>query len=103
MPSRKLDLSKHKIWRDKNIKPEAKEIYAILHSNALDKYIAHINIGDIQNKIHITNVGFKNNLKILLFIKIIKSRRKMKKIGYEKKILTKLLLIVKLLIKFKLL
>ncbi len=65
MPSRKLDLSKHKIWRDKNIKPEAKEIYAILHSNALDKYIAHINIGDIQNKIHITNVGFKNNLKIL--------------------------------------
>ena len=69
MPSRQLVLSKHKIWskiwRDKNIRPEAKEIYAILHSNALDKYIAHINIGDIQNKIHITNVGFKNNLKIL--------------------------------------
>ena len=33
--------------------------------NAFDKYITHINIGDIQNKIHITNVGFKNNLKIL--------------------------------------
>lgn len=60
-----LDLSNHKIWKDKNIKPEGKEIYAYLYSEAFDKLVAHINIGDIQNKIHITNVGFKNNLKIL--------------------------------------
>lgn len=60
-----LDLSKHKIWKDKNIKPEGKEIYAYLYAEAFDKVVAHINIGDIQNKIHITNVGFKNNLKIL--------------------------------------
>ena len=60
-----LDLSNHKIWKDKNIKPEGKEIYAYLYSEAFDKLVAHINIADIQNKIHITNVGFKNNLKIL--------------------------------------
>ena len=60
-----LDLSNHKIWKDKNIKLEGKEIYAYLYSEAIDKLVAHINIGDIQNKIHITNVGFKNNLKIL--------------------------------------
>ena len=60
-----LDLSNHKIWKDKNIKTEGKEIYAYLYSEAFDKLVAHINIGDIQNKIHITNVGFKNNLKIL--------------------------------------
>lgn len=51
-----LDLSNHKIWKDKNIKPEGKEIYAYLYSEAFDKLVAHINIGDIQNKIHITNV-----------------------------------------------
>lgn len=60
-----LDLSNHKIWKDKNIKPEGKEIYAYLYSEAFDKLVAHINIEDIQNRIHITNVGFKNNLKIL--------------------------------------
>ena len=60
-----LDLSNHKIWKDKNIKPEGKEIYAYLYSEAFDKLVAHINIVDIKNKIHITNVGFKNNLKIL--------------------------------------
>ena len=60
-----LDLSNHKIWKDKNIKPEGKEIYAYLYSETFDKLVAHINIGDIQNIIHITNVGFKNNLKIL--------------------------------------
>ena len=48
MPSRQLDLSKHKIWRDKNIKPEAKEIYVILHSNALDKYISILEISKIR-------------------------------------------------------
>lgn len=60
-----LNLSNHKIWKGKNIKPEGKKIYAYLYSEAFDKLVAHINIGDIQNKIHITNVGFKNNLKIL--------------------------------------
>ena len=27
----KLDLAKHKIWKDKSIKPETKEIYAYLY------------------------------------------------------------------------
>lgn len=63
-----LDLSNHKIWKDKNIKPEDKEIYAYLYSEAFDKLVTHINIGDIQNKIHITNVGFKNNFFYLLLL-----------------------------------
>lgn len=38
-----LDLSNHKIWKDKNIMPEGKEIYAYLYSEAFDKLVAHIN------------------------------------------------------------
>ena len=45
---RKLDLTKHKIWKDKSIKPETKEIYAYLYSQGFNKTITHVNIGDIQ-------------------------------------------------------
>ena len=62
---RKLDLTNHKIWKDKFIKAETKEIYAYLYSKGYDKMISHINIGEIQQVISITNVGFRNNLKIL--------------------------------------
>ena len=65
MIKRKLDLSKHRIWNDKNIKPETKEIYSYLYSEGFDKLIFHFNIGNIQKIYSITNVGFKNNLKIL--------------------------------------
>ena len=32
-----LDISNHKIWKDKNIKPEAKEIYAYLFAEGFEK------------------------------------------------------------------
>ena len=61
-----LDLSNHKIWKDRNIKPEAKEIYAYLYTKGFNKTISHISIGRIQHELKsITNVGFRNNLKIL--------------------------------------
>ena len=62
---RQLDLTGNRIWKDKKIKPETKEIYAFLYSMGFDKTIMNINIGDIQRKISIKNVGFRNNLKIL--------------------------------------
>ena len=52
------------IWNNKNIKPEAKEIYSYLYCRGFDRTVFHFNIGDIQNYIPITNVGFRNNLKI---------------------------------------
>ena len=61
-----LDISKHRIWKDKNIKPEAKEIFAILYVEGFDKSIAYINIGRIQKTIkYMKNVAFRKNLKLL--------------------------------------
>ncbi len=68
---KQLDLTNHKIWKDRNIKPEAKEIYAYLYSEGFEKTVFHFNIGDIQNYIQITNVGFRNNLKILEKLKLL--------------------------------
>ena len=61
---RKLELSS-KIWKDKNIKPEAKQIYAYLYSKGWDKTLINLNIGELQQTMKIKNVGLKNNLKIL--------------------------------------
>lgn len=63
--SKQLDTTNHTIWKDKKIKPETKDIYLILYAQGFDKKFAHINIGEIQGTLSITNVGFKNNLKIL--------------------------------------
>ena len=61
-----LDISNHRIWRDKNIKPEAIEIYAYLFAEGFERTISHISIGRIQREQKsITNIGFRNNLKIL--------------------------------------
>ena len=61
-----LDLTDHVIWKDKNIKPEAKEIFAYLYSEAFNKTIANINIGRVQREIKsIRNVAFRKNLNIL--------------------------------------
>ena len=60
-----LDITDHKIWRDKRIKPEAKEIYAYIYSKGFDRIITHINIGELQQVLHIKNVGLRNNLKRL--------------------------------------
>lgn len=42
------------IWDNKNIKPEAKEIYSYLYCRGFDRTVFHFNIGDIQNLIPIT-------------------------------------------------
>ena len=42
------------------------EIYAYLFAIGFESITSHISIGQIQNELKsITNVGFKNNLKIL--------------------------------------
>lgn len=60
-----LDLSGHRIWKDKHINPEGKEIYAYLYTNGFGKTISHMNIGDIQHVLRIRNKGLKNNLEKL--------------------------------------
>lgn len=61
-----LDISKHRVWKDRNIKPEAKEIFAYLYSEGFDRTISHISIGKVQKQIKsIKNVGFKKNLLLL--------------------------------------
>lgn len=62
---KQLDITNHKIWKDKNINLETKEIYAYLYSQGFDKIVSHINIGDIQQIISISNVCLRNNMKLL--------------------------------------
>ena len=67
-----LDISNDRIWRDKNIKPEAKEIYAYLFAEGFERTISHMSIGRIQRELKsITNIGFRNNLKILENLKLL--------------------------------
>ena len=35
--TKQLDLKDHKIWKDKNIKPEAKDIYCYLYVEGFDR------------------------------------------------------------------
>lgn len=65
MVKAQLDLTKHKIWKDKNVKPESKEIFAYIYAKIFGKIITHINVGEIQQVVPITNIGLRNNLKIL--------------------------------------
>ena len=65
MEKKQLNLTNHRIWKDKNIKPEGKEIYAYIYSKGFDRLLTHINIGEIQQIIPITNIGFRNNLRLL--------------------------------------
>lgn len=54
-----------KIWNDKRIKPEAKDIYSIIYAKGYGKPLVHINIGDFQKFIRIKNVGLRKSLKLL--------------------------------------
>ena len=64
--TKQLDLTEHMIWKDKNIKPEVKEIYAYLYSEGFDNTINNISIGRVLREIKsIKNVAFKKNLQIL--------------------------------------
>lgn len=48
---KQLDITDHMIWKDKNIKPETKEIFAYLYSEGFDKTISNINIGRVQKEV----------------------------------------------------
>lgn len=60
-----LDISNHKIWEDKNIKPKAKEIFAYLYAEGFERTISHLNIGDIQQTVRIKNKGLRKILEQL--------------------------------------
>lgn len=61
-----LDLTEHKIWKDRNIKPEYKRIYSYLYQKGFDKTISfHVNVWEVQKTSHISNVGLRKCMKIL--------------------------------------
>ena len=63
---KQLELLDPKIWKDKSIKYETKLIYKILCAEQSQRCeFTSISIGRVQRKLSISNVGFKNNLKIL--------------------------------------
>ena len=45
--TRHLDLTDHRIWKDKNITFETKDIYSYLYTEGFDRTIANVNIGRI--------------------------------------------------------
>lgn len=66
LKQRHLDMTNHKIWKDKNIKPEYKRIYAYLYQKGLDKTISfHINVWEVQKTSQISNVGLRKCMKAL--------------------------------------
>lgn len=72
---KQLDLTNHKIWKDRNIKPEAKEIYAYLYSEGFDRTISNINIGRVQKEVKsIKNIAFRKNMQLLEKYNYIKFR-----------------------------
>ena len=60
-----LDITDHRVWNDKKIKPEAKEIFAYLYANGFNKIITHLNVGDLQQLTRIKNKGLRKILKLL--------------------------------------
>lgn len=72
---KQLDLTNHKIWKDRKIKPEAKEIYAYLYSEGFDRTISNINIGRVQKEVKsIKNIAFRKNMQLLEKYNYIKFR-----------------------------
>ena len=72
---RHLDITDHEIWKDRNIKSEAKEIFAYLYSEGFDKTLSNINIGRVQKEIKsIRNIAFRKNLQQLEQYNYIKFR-----------------------------
>lgn len=60
-----LDITDHRVWNDKRIKPEANEIFAYLYANGFNKIIVHLNVGNLQQLTRIKNKGLRKNLKLL--------------------------------------
>ena len=71
--NKQLELIDPRIWKDKNIKFEAKLIYKILCAEQSDRCkFTSISIGKVQKSLSITKVGFRKNLQILEDNKYIK-------------------------------
>ena len=62
---KELDMSNHRIWKDKNIKPECKRIFAYIYSKGFNVSDFYLNVGDIQQVVGIKNVGLRKNLNTL--------------------------------------
>ena len=54
-----------KIQKYKRIKFEGKLIYSYIFIKGFEKFITHLNIGELQPYLKIKNKGLKNNLKKL--------------------------------------
>ena len=65
MNLKQLDLTKNKIWEDKKIKREGKLIYSYIYAKCFGKLVSLISVGDVQQVVRITKIGFEKNLKIL--------------------------------------
>lgn len=73
--NKQLDITGHRVWLDKKIKPEAKEIFAYLYSEAFERTITNISIGRVQREVKsIKNITFRKNLQILEKYNYIKFR-----------------------------
>lgn len=63
---KKLNMIKHRVWKDKNINQEYKRLFAYLYSKGFEKNSSFsVRIGDVQVASHITNVGFRKCLRVL--------------------------------------
>lgn len=60
-----LDMTDHRIWKDKKIPTETKYIYTYIRAKGIDKVIVNLNIGEIQQVVKIKNKGLKKNLELL--------------------------------------
>lgn len=62
---KQLDISKHKVWKDKNVPKEAKYIYSYIYIKGCEQLLINLNIGELQPIIKIKNIGLRKNLEIL--------------------------------------
>ena len=61
---RQLEIPK-KILKDKKIKPEGKLIYGYIFTKGFERTITHLNVGELQQLVKISNSGLKKNLEKL--------------------------------------
>ena len=60
-----LDMTNHRIWKDKRIPTEAKYIYTYIRAKGIDKVITNLNVGELQQVVKIKKKGVRKNLELL--------------------------------------
>lgn len=58
-----------RILKDKRIKPEGKLIYSYIFTKGFERIVTHINVGELQQLLKISNQGLRKNLEKLEFCK----------------------------------